>query len=299
MPFFDVVLLTESRYLNPQDDSQYVRNILQEDLIITKALEKAGLRVTRKDWADASFNWEDAGSVVFRTTWDYFDRFEEFDQWLTQNSDKTLFINSIELIQWNIDKHYLGYLVENNVRTVPTRFIPRSSSIDLSDFVKMAGWDLAVIKPTIGGAARHTYKITPENIDELSETLAPLLVTEDFMIQPFQHSVPTHGEWSFMVFGQQYSHAVLKKAKEGDFRVQDDFGGTVHEHVASPEEIEFVLDVVKACPEEPAYARIDVIRDNDGMLAVSELELIEPELWFRFMPASAELLAKEILRRIK
>lgn len=298
MALFDVVLLTESRYINPSDNSAYVQNILKEDAIISEAFKKEGLTVTRKDWADPSFDWSDAGSVVFRTTWDYFHRFDEFNSWLQRNASRTRFINSSELIQWNIDKHYLEYLVHQNVRTVPTRFIPRSSAIDLYDFVKMAGWEHAVIKPTIGGAARHTYKITPDNLEELSLKLSPLLEEEDFMIQPFQYSIPVEGEWSFMVFGKQYSHAVLKRAKEGDFRVQDDFGGTVHPHQATEEEIEFALKVANACPEEPAYARIDVIRDNDGMLAVSELELIEPELWFRMMPNAAHLLTQEVIRRI-
>jgi len=27
---------------------------------------------------------------------------------------------------------------------------------------------------------------------------------------------------------QKFTHAIVKRAKEGDFRVQDDFGGTHH-----------------------------------------------------------------------
>ncbi len=77
-----------------------------------------------------------------------------------------------------------------------------------------------------------------------------------------------------------------------------DFGGTVHHHEASDDEIEFALKAVEACPELPAYARVDIIRDNDGELAVSELELVEPELWFRLKPEAAGLLADEAERRI-
>jgi glutathione synthase/RimK-type ligase-like ATP-grasp enzyme len=101
-----------------------------------------------------------------------------------------------------------------------------------------------------------------------------------------------------MFFGEEYSHAVLKKAKEGDFRVQDDYGGTVHKYVASEKEVEFAYEAIKACPEKPAYARVDMIEDNDGELAVSELELIEPELWFRFRPEAADLLAEEVISRL-
>ena len=45
------------------------------------------------------------------------------------------------------------------------------------------------------------------------------------MLQEYQNKITTKGEVAFMIFGGKYSHAVLKKAKPGDFRVQDDFGG--------------------------------------------------------------------------
>jgi hypothetical protein len=90
----------------------------------------------------------------------------------------------------------------------------------------------------------------------------------------------------------------LKRAKEGDFRVQDDFGGTVHKYQPSESEIEFARNALFACPELPAYARVDIVLDNDGYLAVAELELVEPELWFRLHPESAVLLAEEVHKRL-
>ena len=55
---------------------------------------------------------------------------------------------------------------------------------------------------------------------------------------------------------------------------------------------DFGLASLKACPFETVYARIDVVRDNDGKLSLCELELIEPELWFRNNPDAATILAK-------
>ena len=94
-------------------------------------------------------------------------------------------------------------------------------------------------------------------------------------------------------------HAVLKQAKPGDFRVQDDFGGSVQIYNPTKEEIQFAENAVKSCPELPIYARVDVFLDNQNKLAIAELELIEPELWFRFHPKSADELAKGIKQRIK
>jgi hypothetical protein len=43
---------------------------------------KQGLHVTRKAWDDPDFDWQQTRSLLFRTTWDYFDRYAEFSPWL-------------------------------------------------------------------------------------------------------------------------------------------------------------------------------------------------------------------------
>ena len=75
----------------------------------------------------------------------------------------------------------------------------------------------------------------------------------------------------------------------------DDFGGTVHHYHPTPAEITFAEEVVARCGYLPVYARVDAIWDNAGRMAVSELELIEPELWFRFHPGAANQLAEVIV----
>ena len=98
-----------------------------------------------------------------------------------------------------------------------------------------------------------------------------------------------------MVFGGKFTHAVIKKAKAGDFRVQDNFGGTVHDYSPSTSEIEFAELVVERSIPNIAYARVDVMWDNNDRLSVGELELFEPALWFSKNPTAAELLAEIIL----
>lgn len=299
MAAIDVVVLTDSRYINPSAPGGYVQNILNEDQIVMDALEASGLMVERKDWADPSFDWGSTSSVLFRTTWDYFDRFQEFSAWITKTSNKTTFINSSQTITWNVDKHYLDDLGRKGVRVVPTRYLDRSDGLTIQKIHEITGWEDTVIKPTVGGAGRHTYRVQPESINTISQKLEEVMQNEDFMVQPFQKSITSSGEWSFVFFGSNFSHAVLKKAKKGDFRVQDDFGGTVHEYHPTEKEIEFAKSALFACPELPAYARVDVILDNEGFLAVSELELVEPELWFRLYPESASLLANEVVKRLR
>ncbi|WP_428235713.1 ATP-grasp domain-containing protein [Gracilimonas sp.] len=297
-PVFDVVILTDSRYVNPSAPGGYVQNILTEDRIVKEALQDIGLKVDRKNWADPDFDWSSTKTVLFRTTWDYFNRFGEFKRWMENTSSRTHFINSEKLIRWNMDKHYLDDLSGGGVTVVPTRYLDSGNGLSIHQIHTITGWQDTVIKPTVGGAGRHTYRIQPKNIDTVAQKLEEVMLEEDFMLQPFQESVITSGEWSFVFFGETFSHAVLKRAKPGDFRVQDDFGGTVHAYSPKENEIEFARRALQACPELPAYARVDMVLNNSGELAVSELELIEPELWFRMKPEAANLLAEEVAKRI-
>ena len=70
-----------------------------------------------------------------------------------------------------------------------------------------------------------------------------------------------------MVFNGVFTHAILKTTKAGDFRVQDDFGGTVYNSSSSEEEIKFAIETVHACNEMPLYARVDIFNDNSGKIA--------------------------------
>ena len=298
MQNYDVVVLTDSRFLNQEHPEQYVQNVLLEDRLVMEALQRKGLKVTRRDWADPSFEWNSAEALLFRTTWDYTYRREEFYSWLKDVSSKTRLINSAQLIHWNIDKKYLTELSEKGVRIVPTEFILKNSSVKFDDLFVKFGWVEVVLKPAIGAGGRNTFRIKPEEAKEFNAYFAELIQQEDYMIQPFQRSVPEVGEWSYMIFGDEYSHAVVKKAKKGEFRVQDDFGGKVTLHNAAQKEIDFALEAKAACPGHSVYTRVDAVVDNEGKLAVSEIELIEPELWFRLKPDAADLLAAEVQKQL-
>jgi glutathione synthase/RimK-type ligase-like ATP-grasp enzyme len=124
-----------------------------------------------------------------------------------------------------------------------------------------------------------------------------LITNESLILQEFQESVLTEGEVSLVMLGGQFSHAVRKRAKPGDFRVQDDFGGTLHPYEPDAEEIRLAGQALQHCQELPLYARVDLIRDRHNKSCVSELELIEPELWFRRNPEAAIRMARLIYQQ--
>ncbi len=300
---YDVVVLTDPRYINPKKTSDYINNVLLEDRLVLEALQNEGLKAIRKSWDDPDFDWSQTHFALFRTTWDYFDRYQEFSKWFQKASGQTQFINSKQLIHWNIDKHYLMDLAKQGVRIPKTLIVEKGSDMTLKTAFDRAVQahsfrnDLFVLKPCVSGAARHTYRINSADIENFEGIFKELIAEEAMMLQEFQNNIVAEGEMSMMLFDGAFTHAVLKIAKPGDFRVQDDFGGSVHEYSPSKEQIAFAQKVVQAVPELPIYARVDLFKDNEGEWALAELEIFEPELWFRRNPNAATTLAKAIKSR--
>ena len=290
----DITLLTCRAYYKPDNITPYIQNILLEQELLKSAFESQGLKVDITYWDNPSYEWQQTKSVLFRTVWDYFERFDEFWDWLEQVKTKTRLINSYELIKWNIDKHYLRDLKNNGIQVVPTYFADMGNNISLQEIANLNDWKHIVIKPAISASAFNTYKITNDEIEQKEQLFHELLQTHDMLVQPFFPTISELGEASLMVFGGKFTHAILKKAKAGDFRVQDDFGGTVHDYNPTQEEIKFAEKVFQSCTSLPIYGRVDIVWDSNKHIYLSELEIIEPELWIRNRPESANKIAEAV-----
>ena len=298
MEDYDIIIVTDERFEVPDETNWYHANLVGEERLFMAGLEARGLRTKRVAWSNAEFDWKRARAAVFRSTWDYFERFAEFSAWMDRVEGGLRFFNAPELVRWNVDKHYLRDLAEGGVNVPVTRFIERGETTTLREVMNSKGWSEAIVKPVVSGAARHTYRLDVANLEGQESVLRDLLRDEAMMVQPFLGSVLTQGELSLMVIGGRCTHAVRKIAKPGDFRVQDDHGGTVHPHTATADEVNFAERAVAACPQAPLYARVDAVRDDSGALSLMELELVEPELFFRFHPPAAEALAAAIAKRL-
>jgi glutathione synthase/RimK-type ligase-like ATP-grasp enzyme len=296
----DVALLTDRRYTadTAAPDDWYLGNILADDRLLQAALTARGLSSGRIDWADESIDWSRFKCAVFRTTWDYFERFPEFVAWLDRIEQRTRVCNPIPTVRWNMNKRYLVELALGEVPIVPSAFLIRGSSTTLAEIMDHREWQEAVFKPCVSGAARHTHRVTRADAERMQPLFASLVAAEQMIVQPFLTDVPETGEDTLMLFGGKFSHAVRKVAKAGDFRVQDDFGGTVQPYTPTAEQIEVAertMEVVSRIMPMPVYGRVDLVRDNWGRLAVMELELIEPELWLRFHPPAADHFADGVV----
>jgi len=208
--------------------------------------------------------------------------------------EETTFINSFELINWNLDKKYLIELNKKGINIPTSEVITKEDNLTLESLFKKHDFNEAIIKPTISGAARETYKISKNNFYKYEKKFFDLKSKEDLIFQEFLSNIISKGEISLIFIGEHYTHAVKKIAKEGDFRVQDDHGGSVEVYNATKEEILFAQNCLSKCPTLPIYSRVDIIYDNRNEISLGEIELIEPELWFRNNKVAAGLLANEI-----
>ena len=135
---YDITLLTDARYLTPKPGDGYVENIFLEDRLLRVALEQRGLRVHRTHWDDRQFDWRQTRLAMFRTTWDYFERFAEFSKWLDATAVKTQLLNPLPLIRWNLDKHYLNDLADKGVRIPQPYLLSRAT---------VGGWQKLPCRP--------------------------------------------------------------------------------------------------------------------------------------------------------
>ncbi len=291
----DVAILTDTRLLKPDEHNFYISQVIYEESLILSHLKEAGIAAKRIAWSDPSVDWNEVRCAVFRSTWDYFDRFQEFAKWLEDVKDKTTLINSAEILEWNLDKKYMADLEKNGINIVPSHFVEKGNHTSLDAIYDQLNCDQAVIKPTISAAGENTYKIARQQIPDFKARFTELVATRTMMVQPFQEEIMNSGEISLMVIDGKYTHAIQKKAKAGEFRVQDDHGGKVLPYFACEDEIRFAEFAVQHCGYKPLYARVDMVRDNNGEHAIMELELIEPELFLRFDTTAAKKLSQGII----
>lgn len=200
--------------------------------------------------------------------------------------------NPVPVLRWNTDKAYLEEVEAAGVPTVPTRVVQALDSQAIDEARRDLGPDL-VIKPPISASAYGTYRLGP------GDPLPAEVVGRRMMVQPFLRSVMEEGEYSLIYFEGVFSHAVVKRAKSGDYRVQPHLGGSEVECEPTEGSRRVAEAALRVAPEQPAYARVDLIRLNDGRLGVIELELIEPSLWLQHAPDRGASFAAAVIDRAR
>lgn len=283
--------------------------------LIASLSRQCAVRVEVVPWDAVTINWERYDAVVIRSTWDYHLHRARFVAWAERLGARGVAVwNPAAVVRWNTDKRYLRDLERGGVPVVPTEWIRRGSGVDLASVLRRRGWSRAVVKPSVAATAFRTWTVgTADSASTRHEAaLSVVLADADALVQPFLEAVVREGEWSFVYFAAStgslaFSHAVLKRPARGDFRVQEEFGGSAIAAIPAAalrrqaDEAAAALD--RIAPGPLLYARVDgVVSDGShappGTFLLMEAELIEPVLFLGSAEHAADRFATAVTQTL-
>jgi glutathione synthase/RimK-type ligase-like ATP-grasp enzyme len=265
--------------------TQAERGYIEDDRLLVPAIERLGIRPIQLPWTDGLDKVTAKDTLVIRAIWDYHLRPNNFTNWLHSASRiGCRLINPEPLLRWNHKKTYLREMAAKGI-CVPQTFFFASPDDFAARTPQLSPQTEYVIKPSISASAHGTFRVPA---DAISKTVAGFPY-EAFVVQEFLPEI-SQGEWSLIFLGGEFSHAVKKVPQEGEFRIQSEFGGRVLGGKPPYPAIREAKRTVGLLPQQPIYARIDLIMRGEIPLLI-EIELIEPDLFLSTHPPAAERLA--------
>ena len=279
--------------------SEALADLYEDDRLLVPALADLGIGSAPAVWSDASIDWTSFDALVMRSPWDYFERVPEFRAWLDARiAEGVLLCNPREILEWNFDKRYLQDLARAGVPVVPTICIAARDRADIVALARARGWNDIVVKPTIAGGGFRILRFRLEEFDRYAADIAKTLEDRGVLVQPFLPEIQTGGELSLLFFDGVFSHAVCKRPKAGDYRVQFQFGGTNENAQVSEELVAQARICIEHAPAPTVYARVDgVVRD--GSFLLMELEIFEPLMFLERHPEAPARFARAIEKAIR
>jgi len=253
-------------------------------------------------WTEAAAKAADYDAMMPLMVWDYVHgKKRPFLNAMAKAARQTKLLNSYEVIEWNSDKKYLDDLAKKGAPVISTLSVDRVTETGVNRAFNTLKTDHLIIKPRIGAAAWRQVSFKKGEPFPKSSELPPGAA----LIQPFQKSVEEEGEYSLLFFGGQFSHALIKRPKPGDYRIQSLYGGTEESYKPTPAQLSVAKRILNVLDFNPVYARVDLLRGRDGNLKLIELELIEPYLYLPHAEndgahnKGAKKLAKAVKRQLK
>ena len=249
-----------------------------------------GLQVHDVDWADTSQDWSQFDAAIVGTTWDYWDHQDAFLKTLNTIEKTTPLYNPAGLVAWNSHKSYLRDLEAKGARLIPTLWL------DIADetaarkaFDTLDSTDL-VFKRQVGAGADGQHRLKRD--EPVPHMPYPM------MVQPFLPQIIKEGELSFIFIDGDLSHTLVKRAADGDYRIQSSYGGIEEAVTPNTADLSAAQAILDTLDGTPLYARVDMLRGEDGGLLLMELEMIEPYLYPLQGPNLGERLAAALSKRL-
>ena len=277
-----------------------LENFFTYDKLLFEPMKKIGWMAEEISWKNEEVNWNDYNSVIVRSTWDYQNDSEKFLNVLEKINNSSAYLeNNLDLMRWNMNKNYLYDLENKGIRIVETIWEKSFNPNTAFQYFDKLKSDEIIIKPNISANADNTFRLTREKLIEKLPDLEKIFADREFMVQPFMQNIVDEGEYSLFFFNGEFSHCVLKRPKEKDFRVQEEHGGKFKSVVPSEQQKTIGKNIIDKLAVLPLYGRTDLVRTADNDFALMELELIEPSLYFNMDSESPTRFANAFAERFK
>jgi hypothetical protein len=264
-----------------------------DETLTLDAFRRSGVEAETFDWDDPSDDPAQFDAVLLRATWNYHLSPDRFLDWVSETSSKTRLMNPADMVKWNLDKLYLAELEGIGIPIVPTEFFRKSDKPDFRGLLAERRWDCAVVKPRVSASSFLTRRFSVAEWEEAQCFLETTLHERDMMVQRYLPSVEAEGERALVWIAGEVTHAV-RKAPRFSGGEESISGGLI----PSNEERRFVELAMSRWKDSALYARVDVMRGPEGELLLSELELIEPSLFFLQNPAALERFVAATVSRL-
>ncbi|MGE0191566.1 MAG: RimK family alpha-L-glutamate ligase [Planctomycetota bacterium] len=229
--------------------------------------------------------------LLLRSPWNYYRAHERFLAWVDHAAHVAQLVNPPDVVRWNLHKGYLLELASRGVPIVPSRVVARGSADGVREVLEDAGWHDVVVKPCISAASWRTRCFLQGQTDEAARYARLLAVDGDVLVQPFQPGAVDPGERSLIWIDGAITHAIRKRPR---FDGQDE--AVTADAPPTSDERALVARILAPFAERIAYARIDLFPTARGGPLVSEVELVEPSLFFRYGPEALPRLIRGLER---
>ncbi|MDQ3265920.1 MAG: hypothetical protein M3Y59_20080 [Myxococcota bacterium] len=276
----------------------------EQDAPLPAALAQVGLEAEVTFWDDPDVRWEQYALAVIRSPWDYFRRYPEFLAWLDRIEQATSLWNPPAFLRWNSHKRYLLGLEALGVPVVPTLLLTRGIPVSLAHAAGARGWEDVVLKPAVAAGAFRTLHHRDVNAPDAQQHLDALLKDVDVLLQPYQAQVSASREQSLIYIDGQLMQGLQKEAV---FDIPADapqiVAGAARARITptqpTGEQRALAERALASVPVESLlYARVDMVRGEDGAMRLMELEAFDPSLYLKTFPHLARALAEAISRRV-
>ncbi|MEM8922543.1 MAG: hypothetical protein AAGD35_03505 [Actinomycetota bacterium] len=270
------------------------------DQALSDRLVAHGHEVRTFPWNEtdpAEVAWADL--AVFRSNWDYHHELDAFTAWLDALEQLDVEVhNPLPLIRWGLDKRNAVGIDGIGIRT-PQTLVCSDELVDgglgpVHDWIDTHEFDRVVVKPAWGASGHNVQMVAAADLESVLHRWRARPERRPLLIQEFMPGI-ADGEYALVFFRGEFSHALIRRPANDDFRVNSRYGGTMAAATdLDTELLEFGIKVEASLEPRPTYVRIDVVRDGPG-LAVMEVEVNEPALGLNLVHGAAERFAEALL----